>query len=52
MCAIVSFLRAQHPDWTKDQIMERLERDVYKSSEYTYDSRGFNEWIGYGIIQP
>ena len=52
MSGIAANLRAQNPNWTKDEIISMLKRDVYKSSEYTYDANWFNEWIGYGVVQP
>lgn len=52
MTGIVSNIRAQNPDRTKDEVIAMLKRDVYKSSEYAYDENWWNEWIGYGVVQP
>jgi hypothetical protein len=52
LSAIVANIWAQNPDRTKDEIMDILKKTVYKSSEYEYDENWWNEWIGYGIVQP
>ncbi len=52
MTGIAANIWNQNPNLTKTELLAMLKRDTYKSSEYTYDANGFNEWVGYGIVQP
>lgn len=52
MTGMAANLRAQNPNWTKDEVISMLKRDTYKSGEYQYDANGWNERTGWGIVQP
>lgn len=52
MSGIAANIRNQNPSRTKDQVIAMLRRDAYKSSEYTDNAQGRNEWTGRGIVQP